>query len=100
MKIHRASQCTLQFATEAKRQTLSDVLDEYARVVNHFIGLFWDDCPAKSQLLKPVVDTPLTWLSARLRKVAAREAIDMVKAAKNRWADQAKNQRIAAGGCA
>lgn len=69
---------------------LGQVLDEYAAVVNHFIDLFWVDCPKKSELLKPVVDTPTTWLSARLRKVAAREAIDMVQAAKKRWKDKAK----------
>ena len=55
------------------------ILKEYGIVVNHFIDLFWDNCPKKSELLKPVVDAPETWLSARLRKVAAREAIDMVK---------------------
>ena len=38
----------------------------------------------KSKLLKPIVDLPDTWLSARLRKVAAREAIDMILSAKKR----------------
>ena len=38
----------------------------------------------KSELLKPVVDLPDTWLTARARKVAAREAIDMIKSAKEK----------------
>lgn len=53
-------------------------------MVNGFIDLFWGDCPKKGQLLKPVVDSVPSWFSARLRKVAAREAIDMVKAMKER----------------
>jgi hypothetical protein len=66
-------------------------VSEYARVVNIFINYFWLN-PAtatKGELLKPVVDIPETWLSARLRKVAAREAIDMINAAKLRWKDKA-----------
>jgi IS605 OrfB family transposase len=40
-------------------------------------------------LLKPIVDLPKdSWLSARLRKVAAREALDMISATKERWKNQ------------
>ena len=38
-----------------------------------------------AKLLKGIVNSPTTWLTARLRKVAAREAIDMILAAKERW---------------
>ncbi len=80
MKIKRSSICTLKFSTLSKRMRLKRVLREYGRVVNVFINEFWPDPPKKSELLKPIVDIPDTWLTARLRKVAAREAIDMVKA--------------------
>ena len=36
-------------------------------------------------MLKDIVNLPETWLSARLRKVAAREAIDMIQSVKQRW---------------
>jgi putative transposase len=53
-------------------------------VVNIFIDYFWDKKVDKTQLLKPIVDLPkYSWLSARLRKVAAREALDMVGSVKN-----------------
>jgi len=67
------------------------ILDEYSKVVNIFINYFWlnPDVANKTNLLKPIVDIPETWLSARLRKVAAREAIDMINAAKLRWKDKA-----------
>jgi IS605 OrfB family transposase len=85
----------LKFATEAKLSTLRFVLKEHGRVANFFINHFWalDKLPSKKELLKPIVDLPLTceeptWLSARLRKVAAREAVDMILAVRRRWADE------------
>ena len=82
MKLTRSSKCSLKYATDQKKQELERVLAEYGRVVNVFIDHFWTNgCPPKAKLLKPVVDLPQTWLTARLRKVAAREAIDMVTSA-------------------
>jgi transposase len=60
------------------------VLGEYGKVVNFFIQRFWQNCPSKSKLLKDIVNLPDTWLTARLRKVAAREAIDMVQGSKRK----------------
>lgn len=90
MKVVRSSKCSLKFAHPAKLKVLDAILAEYAKVVNFFIGKFWPTPPRKSELLKPVVDAPATWLSARLRKVAAREAIDMVRSSIERDGDKAK----------
>ncbi len=97
MKITRSSKCSLKFSTDNKLNQLRTILSEYGRVVNIFIDYFWtlDELPSKSKLLKPIVDIPTygensTWLSARLRKVAAREAIDMILAMKRRWKDNPK----------
>ena len=90
MKIRRSTKCSLKFTNKAKLRQLDLVLQEYGRVVNGFIDLFWDRAPTKVQLLKPVVDSVPSWFSARLRKVAAREAIDMVKASRKRWKDVTK----------
>jgi len=99
MKIIRSTKCSLKFATAAKRQELARVLQEYGRVVNFFIERFWEHCPEKKELLKEIVNLPETWLSARLRKVAAREAIDLIQAARERDGEQAvkpahKGQRM------
>ncbi len=69
---------------------LTTILNEYGKVVNIFIQYFWSNPEKASKvlLLKDIVDIPETWLSARLRKVAAREAIDMVLATKERWKDK------------
>ena len=85
MKIVRSTKCSIKFATKKKKYELNTVLKEYGKVVNIFISYFWDKPEFdNTQLLKPIVDIPIdqTWLSARLRKVAAREALGMVPASR------------------
>ncbi len=84
MKIIRSTKSSLSFATPSKRAELSRVLTEYGRVVNYFIDKFWLNPVSKSKLLKDIVNEPETWLSARARPVAAREALDMCASVKNR----------------
>lgn len=60
------------------------MLTEYGRVVNYFIDRFWEEPVEKAKLLKDIVNAPETWLSARARKVAAREALDMCASVRNR----------------
>jgi len=89
MKILRSTKCSTKFATQKKKDELQSVLQEYGRVVNTFVDHFWTNpLQSKTELLKPIVDIPQTWLSARLRKVAAREALDMISASKERWKDK------------
>jgi len=85
MKFTRSVKCSIKFATQYKKQKLETILVEYGKVCNFFIQYFWDKNIGKAQLLKDVVNLPETWLSARLRKVAAREAIDMIQSVKQRW---------------
>jgi len=95
MKFVRASKCTLKFTTQKKKSELAEVLSEYGNVVNLFIDYFWElkELPPKAKLLKPIVDITKddTWMSARLRKVAAREALDMILAVRVRWKHKPKN---------
>lgn len=93
MKIKRSSKCTLKFANQQKLDQLKTVLCEYGQVVNFYINHFWDNTPTKADLLKPIVDLPDTWLTARARKVAAREALDMISSAK-RKAEECEEQPI------
>jgi hypothetical protein len=89
MKVLRSSRCSLREATRSKQTVLRDLLAEYGRVVNVFIGRFWSRRWSKSELVRENLKIEGTWLSARLRKVAAREAIDMVASARERdgrWA--------------
>ena len=85
MKIVRSTKCSIKFATKKKKLELQTILKEYGKVVNVFVDYFWNHPEIdKTKLLKPIVDIPKnSWLSARLRKVAAREALDMVSSVKN-----------------
>lgn len=88
MKVFRSAKCSLKFATESKRLRLRQILVEYGAVVNTFIDYFWNTGTVpKRKLLKPVIDLPNTWLTSRLRQVAAREALDMISTVKKRWAN-------------
>jgi len=89
MKIIRSTKCSLKFTTARKQRQLDSVLKEYARVTNFFINYFWSNPTTKAQLLKSIVNLPTTWLTARLCKVAAREALDMISASKKRWGAKA-----------
>jgi len=103
MKIKRSTKCSLKFATAEKRERLVEVLRESGRVVNFFMDLFWERPREKSARLKEVVNRPETWLTARWRKVAAGEALDMIASAKERDGEKAvkpvhQGQRIFVSG--
>ena len=78
MKIIRSSKTSLKFITEKKRQVLYEVMDEYSRLVNLFIEMFWGNEFCKKDLTKEITNLPVSWLSARMRQCAAREALGMV----------------------
>jgi putative transposase len=89
VKITRSTRVSLKHVNASKMLILDEILLEYGRVVNAFIQQFWGACPSKTELLKPVVDSVESWFSARLRKVAAREAIDMIRANQERDGEKA-----------
>ncbi len=84
MKIVRSSKTTLKFLTKKKRSILFSVMDEYSHLVNTFIAIFWEKNLKLSDLTKEVTSTPDSWLSARMRQCAAREALGMVIGAREK----------------
>src|SRR3990167_5325177 len=89
MKILRSSKATLKFTTRSKRHILEEILKEYSKVVNFFIDRFWENTPKKYELLKGVYNLSSTCLSSAMKQLAAREAIDMILASKNRDKEKA-----------
>ena len=83
MKITRSTKCSTEFTTASKREQIADVLSEYARLCNVFIEMFWEEPPTKYELLASIVNEPESWFTHRMRKVCAREAIDMILSAQN-----------------
>jgi IS605 OrfB family transposase len=96
LKFIRSSKCSVQFATQFKQEKIKTVLTEYGKVVNFFIDYLSVHQKIKAELLKPIVDLPETWLSYRLRLVAAREAIDMFRSVQEgfEWNKQQVQNRI------
>ena len=82
MKIQRSSKSSLKFLTEKKRQVLYRIMDEYSTVVNIFILMFWENEFSRKDLTKEITNLPDSWLCARMRQNAAREALGMVGGAK------------------
>ena len=81
----RATKCTLKFATQAKRDTLQRVLTEYAAVVNQFIDTFCaSGIPAKKDINSSIYGQTITWLSPTMKQIASREAVDMIRASRER----------------
>lgn len=88
MKVNRSSKCSLKFANPKKRLLLKRILDEYGRVVNYYIDKFWGDPPHKNAIYKELV-TCNTWFTVRLNRLAAREAVAIIRSQKSRWGDSA-----------
>ncbi len=83
MKITRSVKCSLRFVNRHKLQLLDIIRQEYARVVNCYIDLWWEDTPVKAELKKDKIYLVTdTWFTYRMRVVAAREAIDMIVSTK------------------
>ena len=85
MKIIRSSKCSMRFTTAKKRQLVDRILPEYGRVVNLFIDMFWFN-PLKNakDLRKTDLHKVKSWCSENIKKYAAREALSMIWAVKNR----------------
>ncbi len=82
MRIARSSKTSLKFITAKKRALLYEIMDEYSRLTNIFIDNFWDADYRQADLKKELTGQPDSWLSARMRQCAAREALGMVRGAK------------------
>ncbi|MEW6381971.1 MAG: transposase [bacterium] len=74
----------MKFLTQKKRDILYGIMDEYSRLVNIFIVMFWDKDFKISGLTKEITNLAASWLSARMRQCAAREALGMVNGARKK----------------
>lgn len=82
MKITRSSRTSLKFITAKKRSLLDKIMGEYSRLVNIFIDSFWSQNYKRGDLTKEITNDPDSWLSARMRQCASREALGMVDGSK------------------
>jgi len=87
MKVYRSTRCTLKYTNPHKLDILSEIIDEYGRVVRLYIDLFWEKSRYlhNNDLLKPVIESiPPTWLGYKFKRDAAREALRNIRSITNR----------------
>jgi transposase len=88
----RCSKITTKFANQSKQDMVKKFLDSYKQLVQDFVDILWemrnDSIPSK--LGAEITSIPQTWLSARIRQCAAKQArgivVGTVKKAKEREA--------------
>lgn len=86
MKINRSSILSFKFATDSKKESVANLLLEYAKVVNYFINKFHNSEIKKSKLLTSVLfygDLD-TYFGTTMRQQSAREALDMLSSMKRK----------------
>ncbi|CAN2043571.1 hypothetical protein GMMP1_1140006 [Candidatus Magnetomoraceae bacterium gMMP-1] len=74
----RKSTININYANTGKLNKLDDIVCEYNRVVNEFIDYLFENNINKGSFVK---DTKWmdTWLPARMKQVAAKQALSIVK---------------------
>ncbi len=73
----RKSTINLKFANTGKLAKIKEIAEEYQRIVNNFIDILWEQQQFSGSFVK---DTSIeSWLSARLKQAAAKQALSIVK---------------------
>lgn len=73
----RKSTINLKFANTGKLEKVKEIAEEYVQVVNIFIDRLWEQQQFSGSFVK---DTTIdSWLSARLKQAAGKQALSIVK---------------------
>jgi len=78
----RKSTINLKFANKGKLEKVKEIAEEYQKVVNVFIDSLWEQKQFSGSFVK---DTAIgSWLSARLKQAAGKQALSIVKSQRKR----------------
>jgi len=78
----RKSTINLKFANFGKLKKVKEIAEEYQRVVNIFINILWEQQQFSGSFVKNTLVE--SWLSARLKQAAAKQALSIVKSQRKR----------------
>ena len=86
----RSTNVSLKFSHQGKIFTLDDFIDEYKNLVSFFVDKLWSMEKIPKLIPIEITSKPESWLSARMRQCAAKQASGIVrgtktKAAKREW---------------
>jgi IS605 OrfB family transposase len=82
MQLVRSAKVSIKFATKKKLDILASIKEEYIKIVNIFINIFWENDFELTDLTKDIYNLPKSWFSSRMKQCAAREALKLVKTSK------------------
>lgn len=86
--IKRTVQCSLNEATDFKKGKLDAFFEEYCRVVNCFIELYWNGRPYPQKANSAEYKQVSSWLLGKAMKCAVNQAIKIVKSVKKKDAQK------------
>lgn len=75
----RSTRLSLKFANRGKREQLRAFLLEYRRVIGLFVDILWEREKVTALLPRQDTDSVESWLSARARQAAAKQASAIVR---------------------
>jgi len=78
----RKSTINFKYANKGKLEQIKIVAEEYVRVVNLFIDQIWEQKQFTGSFVKNTIVE--SWLSARLKQAAAKQALSIVKSQRKR----------------
>ncbi|MBW2671839.1 MAG: transposase [Deltaproteobacteria bacterium] len=81
MTILRSSKLSFKEATEAKLAILQKIAEDYRRAVNWFIDWYWQHGLRRFPETEVVNACPVDWFTHRMKKVAAQQALGIVRVA-------------------
>ena len=82
--LKRTVQCSLNEATDFKKGKLDAFFEEYCRVVNCFIELYWNGRPYPKKANSAEYNLVSSWLLGKAMKCAVNQAIKIVKSTKKK----------------
>jgi IS605 OrfB family transposase len=86
----RSSSVALKFANSGKRKALGEFISEYTRVVSEFVNIMWEMNEVQTLPDKYTTSQVTTWLSARAKQAASKQASGMVRGTKKKQAKASK----------
>jgi len=80
----RTTEHSLKYITDYKKQKLDILFDEYQRVVNQYINVFWNQTSWKSKATADEYKLVDSWLMGKVMKCAYAQAIQMIRSTKDK----------------
>lgn len=88
----RTTEHSLKYITNYKKEKLDLLFEEYQRVVNEYIHLFWNQTSWKSKASSEEYNQVDSWLMGKVMKCAYAQAIQIIRATKDKQKKLVYNQ--------